>query len=143
MSEGKLPENVKPAGKLAALSWRLKQLKQQVYIIYLAMQDERTPWHAKVLAAIVVGYTLSPIDLIPDFVPVFGYLDDIILIPLGVAIVIRLIPQEIIADCTAKALAEPPGRKPKNWVAAGIIILIWIAGIAYTIKLTADFLIKH
>jgi uncharacterized membrane protein YkvA (DUF1232 family) len=85
--------------------WKQKahELKIQVYTLYLAYRDPRTPWYAKVFAALVVGYAFSPIDLIPDFIPVLGYLDDLILIPLGVQIALNLIPVEIMEDCREQA----------------------------------------
>ena len=109
-------------------SWKIesKKLKTEVYALYLASRHPRTPWHAKVLAALIIGYALSPIDLIPDFIPVVGYLDDLILIPLGIALLIKIISKDILEECRAKAEAELSKRKPKNWVAAIIIVLIWL-----------------
>lgn len=82
-------------------------------------------WYAKALDMVVVDYALSPIDLIPDFVPILDYLDDLILIPAGVALVIKLIPENIINECREQADEGFKDRKPKNWVAVAIIILIW------------------
>jgi uncharacterized membrane protein YkvA (DUF1232 family) len=115
-------------------SWKqkAKQLKQEVHAVYLAMKDPRTPWYARALAAIVVGYAFSPIDLIPDPIPVLGYLDDLVLIPLGIMLLVKLIPAEVLQDCHAKAAASASGKKPKNWVAACVIIAIWIGLIAVT-----------
>jgi uncharacterized membrane protein YkvA (DUF1232 family) len=110
-------------------SWKIesKKLKSEIYALYLASKHSRTPWHAKVLAALIIGYALSPIDLIPDFIPVVGYLDDLILIPLGIALLIKIIPKDILEECRAEAdLLE---RKPKNWLAAIIIVLIWVLAI--------------
>jgi len=110
-------------------SWKIesKKLKSEIYALYLASKHSRTPWHAKVLAAFIIGYALSPIDLIPDFIPVVGYLDDLILIPLGIALLIKIIPKDILEECRAEAdLLE---RKPKNWRAAIIIVLIWVLAI--------------
>ncbi len=103
------------------------KLKKEVKILYLAYKRPDTPWYAKLLSIIVVGYALSPIDLIPDFVPVLGYLDDLLLIPLGVLLVIKLIPKNIIDECRANAEDTISEGKPKGWIAAGIIILIWAA----------------
>jgi uncharacterized membrane protein YkvA (DUF1232 family) len=100
-------------------------LRKEVHALYLACRDPRTPWYAKAIGACVIGYALSPIDLIPDPIPVLGYLDDLILIPLGVLLVRRLIPAEVMRDCRARA--EAAGGKPTNWIAGGIIILLWIA----------------
>jgi uncharacterized membrane protein YkvA (DUF1232 family) len=115
-------------------SWKqkAKQFKQEVHAVCLAMKDPRTPWYARVLAAIVVGYAFSPIDLIPDPIPVLGYLDDLVLIPLGIMLLVKLIPSEVLQDCRAKAAASASSKTPKNWVAACIVIAIWIGLIAVT-----------
>ena len=109
-------------------SWKIKskKLRSEVYALYLVSKHPRTPWYAKVLAALIIGYALSPIDLIPDFIPVVGYLDDLILVPLGIALLIKIIPKDILEECRAKAEADLSRRKPKSWVAAIIIILIWL-----------------
>ncbi len=110
------------------INWKqkAKSLKRGLYALYLAYKDPRVPWYAKTIAIIFVGYAFSPIDLIPDPIPVLGYLDDLILIPLGITLVIKLVPQEILIECREKAVSRLNGRKPKNWVAASIIILIWV-----------------
>ncbi|WP_371365950.1 hypothetical protein SRRS_05160 [Sporomusa rhizae] len=113
---------------------RVKQLKSQVYILYLALRDPRTPLLAKIVVALVVGYALSPIDLIPDFIPIIGYFDDFIIIPLGIWLALKLIPEPIIEDCREYARTNPPGSKPKNWVVGGIFIFIWLAVIAYIVN---------
>jgi uncharacterized membrane protein YkvA (DUF1232 family) len=105
---------------------KAKALKKEVRVLYLACRRPDVPWYAKLLAVIVVGYALSPIDLIPDFVPVLGYLDDLILIPAGVALVIKLIPENIMNECRQQADEVFKDGKPKNWIAGTIIILIWI-----------------
>jgi len=109
-------------------SWkeRARALKRETYAVYLACRDSRVPWYGRVLAACIVGYAFSPIDLIPDFVPVLGYLDDLILIPLGIALLLKVIPSEVMAECREKAAVAMAGGKPKNWIAAGIIVAIWI-----------------
>jgi uncharacterized membrane protein YkvA (DUF1232 family) len=101
-------------------------IKRDVHALYLASRDPRVPWYAKALAVLVAGYALSPIDLIPDFIPVLGYLDDVILVPLGVLLVVRLIPPEIMAEHRAVAVAAQ-GR-PLGRVAAAVIVCIWIVG---------------
>ncbi len=106
-------------------SWA-KKLHQEVYAVYLAQKDPRTPWYAKVLAAAIVAYAFSPIDLIPDPIPVIGYLDDLLIVPLGIALLVRLIPPEVFQECRQKAREELERPRKKNWIAAGIIILIWI-----------------
>jgi uncharacterized membrane protein YkvA (DUF1232 family) len=112
-------------GKLK--SWA-RLLKRDVHALYLASRDPRVPWHAKALAAFVAGYALSPIDLIPDFIPVLGYLDDIILVPAGIWLVIHLIPAEIMEE--HRALAEAAQARPISRTAAGAIVAIWIAAAA-------------
>jgi len=109
-------------------SWKIKskELKSEVYALYLASKHPRTPWYAKVLAALIIGYALSPIDLIPDFIPVVGYLDDLILVPLGIALLIKIIPRDILEECRTKAEADLSRGKPKSWIAAIIIVLIWL-----------------
>ena len=101
-------------------------LKRQTYALYLAYKDPRVPWYAKLFGALVVAYALSPIDLIPDFIPVLGYLDDLILIPLGIALTVKMIPREIWLECKAKAQSEMMAKNRKNWVAGIIVILVWI-----------------
>jgi uncharacterized membrane protein YkvA (DUF1232 family) len=108
--------------------WRewAARLKRQTYALYLAYKDPRVPWYTKLCAALVVAYALSPIDLIPDFIPVLGYLDDLILIPLGIALVVKMIPEEIMQECEAKAQSEMMLRKRGNWAARAVVILTWL-----------------
>jgi len=101
--------------------------RRDVYAVYRAARDPRVPWYAKVLAFCVAGYALSPIDLIPDFVPVLGYMDDLIIVPLGILIVLKLIPPEIIAEHRASAAAAQ-GR-PVSHTAAIVIVVVWAASI--------------
>jgi uncharacterized membrane protein YkvA (DUF1232 family) len=105
---------------------RARQLKVETYAIYLAYRDPRTPWYARIFAACVVGYAFSPIDLVPDLIPVLGYLDDLVLVPLGIALTLKMIPQAVLAECREKAQAAMSQGKPTNWTAAGIIIAIWL-----------------
>jgi uncharacterized membrane protein YkvA (DUF1232 family) len=98
-------------------------LKRDIRAIYLAARDPRVPWYAKALAMAVAGYALSPIDLIPDFIPVIGYLDDLVLVPVGIWLVVSLIPEEIMAECRARASATKP---PASRAAMVAIILVWI-----------------
>ncbi len=118
-------------------SWKIKskQLKTEVYALYLASKHPGTPWYAKVLAVLIIGYALSPIDLIPDFIPVLGYLDDLILVPLGIALLIKIIPGDILKECRTKAEGDLSKRKPRNWVAAIIVILIWMLVIYFIVAL--------
>jgi uncharacterized membrane protein YkvA (DUF1232 family) len=113
---------------------KAKQLKREIHAVYLAMKDPRTPWYARVLAAIIVGYAFSPIDLIPDPIPVLGYLDDLVLLPLGIVLMVKIIPSEVLLDCRAKAAASSTTNKPKNWIAGGIIIAIWIGLVIVTVR---------
>lgn len=113
------------------LKAKAKALEIEVRALLLAYKRKDTPWYAKAMAIIVVGYAFSPIDLIPDFIPVIGLLDDMVLIPLGVTLAIKLIPKGIMCECREQAReACREGKKKKNWVAAAIIILIWLAVIA-------------
>jgi uncharacterized membrane protein YkvA (DUF1232 family) len=103
-------------------------IKRDVHALYLASRDPRVPWYAKALAIVIAGYALSPIDLIPDFVPLLGYVDDVILLPLGIVLVIRLIPPEIIAE--HRELAAAAQERPVSRAAAIVIACIWAASIA-------------
>ena len=103
---------------------RVRQLKTEVFALYLAYRDPRTPWYAKVVVALVVGYALSPIDLIPDFVPVLGYLDDLLLLPLGILLALCLIPAEVMAACRVQA-AEMHNR-PDSRLGLALVVAIWL-----------------
>jgi uncharacterized membrane protein YkvA (DUF1232 family) len=105
-------------------------IKRDVHAVYLAARDPRTPWYAKALAICVAGYALSPIDLIPDFIPVFGYLDDLVIVPLGILAVVKLIQPEVIAD--SRAAAALVADRPVSRTAAFVIASIWAASIALT-----------
>lgn len=104
----------------------VRRLKAELYAVYLACKDPRVPWYARAFAACVVGYAFSPIDLIPDFIPVLGYLDDLILVPLGLTLAIKMIPPEVMAECRARSNEAVRQGKPTNWVAAGFIIAVWL-----------------
>jgi uncharacterized membrane protein YkvA (DUF1232 family) len=103
-------------------------IKRDVHALYLAGRDPRVPWYAKALALAVAGYALSPIDLIPDFIPVLGYLDDVILVPAGIWLVIRLIPADIMAE--HRALAAAAAERPVSRTAAAAIVLVWAVSAA-------------
>jgi uncharacterized membrane protein YkvA (DUF1232 family) len=107
-----------------------RALKHESYALYLAARHPATPWPAKIVAALVVAYALSPIDLIPDVVPLLGYLDDLILVPAGIALVIRLIPPEVMSQCRAQAAAAP--ARPRSLIGAAIVVALWIAAAALT-----------
>ena len=125
-------------GKMISFgSWkdRVKALKRETFTLYLACRHPRVPWYAKLLALIVVGYALSPIDLIPDFIPVLGYLDDLVLIPLGFMLVIRLIPADVLAECRQKA-EKIVGRATRaGKIAAGVVVAIWLLMAALVVRL--------
>ena len=106
--------------------WRklARLIKQDVMTVYLIARDPRTPAHVKALALLVAAYALSPIDLIPDFIPVLGFLDDIILLPLGIALIIKLTPSDVLQSNRAKALELD--AKPSSRAAAAVIVLLWI-----------------
>ena len=108
--------------------WRRQanQLKIEIYILYLAYKDPRVPWYAKVFLACIVGYAFSPIDLIPDFIPVLGYCDDVVLLPLGIALALKMIPEEVLEECKERAHSSFSQNKPKSLIATSIIIAIWL-----------------
>ena len=105
---------------------RARELKTETYALYLAVKDPRVPWYARFSALCVVAYALSPIDLIPDFIPVLGYLDDPILVPIGIALTIKMIPADVLAECRAKAQTRMAQDKLLGWVGAAVIIAIWL-----------------
>jgi uncharacterized membrane protein YkvA (DUF1232 family) len=118
-------------------SWKIKakRLKSQFFVLYLACKDPRTPWYAKALAVVIIGYVSSPIHLIPDFIPVIGYLDDLIIVPAAIALLIKIIPKEVLEDCAEKARSKPTTIKSKNWIAPSIIVLIWLLAIYVFLRL--------
>jgi uncharacterized membrane protein YkvA (DUF1232 family) len=119
-----------PDTLLAALKHLSQALKRDVRAIYCAARDPRTPWYAKALALAVASYALSPIDLIPDFIPVVGLLDDLVIVPLGIALALRLIPAEVMAEHRARALAAPAAAV--GIVGAIAIVALWLSAITLT-----------
>ncbi len=119
-----------------------RRLKQETLALYLACRDPRTPWYAKALAAAVVGYAFSPLDLIPDSIPVLGYLDDLVLVPIGVAMAVRMIPPAVMRDCRQQAQERMAEERPRNWVAAAIIVAIWLLAAALVFKLVVQVLAR-
>jgi uncharacterized membrane protein YkvA (DUF1232 family) len=111
-----------PVGRLER--WA-RRLKVEIYALYLAYRDPRVPWYARVFAALVVGYAFSPVDLIPDAIPVLGYLDDLLVVPLGIALAIRMIPSPVLAECREEA--RNAKDRPVNKVAAVVVVAIWMA----------------
>ncbi|SEV86888.1 YkvA family protein [[Clostridium] fimetarium] len=114
---------------------RAKNLIKDIKVIYVALKHPQTPWYAKALAAMTVGYALSPIDLIPDFIPVLGYLDDMIILPAMIALTIKLIPKDVFEQCRAESEKLWTVGKTKKWYYAIPIIIIWIMIILFIIKL--------
>jgi uncharacterized membrane protein YkvA (DUF1232 family) len=114
--------------------WRLRAglLRRDTYALYLAYRDPRVPWYAKVWAACVVGYAFSPIDLIPDFIPVLGYLDDLVLVPLGVVLAVRLVPPEVWRECRARSEEAMRASRPVSRVAVVVILIIWLSAAVCT-----------
>jgi len=122
------------------LKEQAKTLKIYIPALFLAMKKKETPFMAKIIAGITVGYALSPIDIIPDFIPVLGYLDDLIILPLLAALAIKLIPQEVMDVCRNEAEDLWRNGKPKIWYYAIPIIIIWIAIVAIVIWKIVDWL---
>jgi uncharacterized membrane protein YkvA (DUF1232 family) len=115
---------------------RARSLKRELYAIHLSARHSRTPGYAKLCAAIIVAYALSPIDLIPDFIPVIGYVDELILIPAGLRLLVKMIPEDVLEECKQKAENNPPGRKIKSWSGAAAIVCLWVLAIYVTLRLT-------
>lgn len=111
---------------LERLKQAARKLKNEITVLCVVYRDARTPWYAKALIAVVVAYSLSPIDLIPDFIPVLGYLDDLILVPLGISLAIKLVPGEIFEEAQQKVAINPHEIGISGWWIAGVIIMIWV-----------------
>ncbi len=122
------------------LRLRARDLKAWTYALYGAYRDPRVPWYARVFALCVVAYAFSPIDLVPDFVPVLGYLDDLILIPLGISLAIRMIPADVLAEHRERGRLLVAEGKPVNWAAAAVIVLVWLAVAAAAVLLVRRLL---
>jgi uncharacterized membrane protein YkvA (DUF1232 family) len=129
------PRTNQPHGWFGRWKGRVRQLQREVFALYLAIRDPRCPWYARLFAGAVVAYAFSPLDLIPDFIPVIGYLDDLILVPLGIAIALRLIPTVVLAESRAEATRVAAAGKPVNRVAAAVIIALWLLLAALTLML--------
>jgi uncharacterized membrane protein YkvA (DUF1232 family) len=114
---------------------QVKLLRAETYALYLAYRDPRVPWYSKAFAALVVGYAFSPIDLIPDFVPILGHLDDLILVPIGITIALKMIPDEVMEECRADAREALRDGRPTNWAVAIVIVGIWLLLVAIFILL--------
>ena len=123
---------------LARLTSLTRSINREAHAVYLAARHPRTPWYAKALALAIAAYALSPIDLIPDFIPVLGLLDDILLLPLGIALVLRLTPADVMAE--SRAMAQAAAERPVSWMAASVIIVLWTAALALTAWVVAGWL---
>ena len=126
-------------GRLESLEAWAGRLKTELRALYLAYGDPRVPTHARVLAIVVVAYAFSPIDLIPDPIPVLGYLDDLILIPLGIALTIRMIPPNVLAECRAKARNTEALAGPKGTAAAVAVVAVWLLLAALAVYFVGRF----
>ena len=122
---------------LERLRQQARALKVETLALYLVARDPRVPWYARLFIAIVVAYALSPIDLIPDFIPLLGYLDDLILVPLGIALALRMVPPLVMDACRARARSELAASRPTSRAAMLAIVGIWIASAALVIWLSA------
>lgn len=111
---------------VADLRERARRLKHETFALYLAARHPRTPWYAKAVVAIVAGYAFSPIDIIPDFIPVLGYLDEIVLLPLGIALAVRLVPEDVLAECRAASEEAFSTGRPVSRVAAVVVVAVWL-----------------
>ncbi len=120
---------------LEAWKRRARQLSAETYALYLAYRDPRTPCYAKVFAALVVGYVFSPIDPIPDWIPVVGLLDEMVVVPIGVLIGAKIIPRQVMEESREKARKVAEGEKPVSRVAAVVIVAIWLLCVALAIFL--------
>jgi uncharacterized membrane protein YkvA (DUF1232 family) len=114
---------------------RARQLSAQTYALYLAYSHPRTPWYAKVFAVLVVGYVFSPIDPIPDFIPGVGLLDEMVVVPIGVLIAAKMIPQQVMEECQEKAREVAEGEKPVSRVAAVVVVAVWVLCVALAVLL--------
>ena len=125
---------------LEKLKCRARALKNEAFAVYLAAKDPRTPWYAKALIFFVVAHTFSPIDLIPDFIPILGYLDDLIITPGGLWLAIRMIPPEVLAEARAKVATSGLDRS-LGYMGAAVILFMWIVilmGVLYLIKFPSN-----
>jgi uncharacterized membrane protein YkvA (DUF1232 family) len=115
----------------AALRQWARTVKRDVHALFLAAGDPRVPWYAKLAAIAVAAYALSPIDLIPDFIPIVGYLDDVVVVPAGILLAVKLVPPELMSEFRA-AVASSEGERALGKLGAAVIVLLWIAGAVIT-----------
>ena len=127
---------------LSRLKSRARALQTETYALYLAARDPRTPWIAKAVVFLVVAYALSPIDLIPDFIPILGYLDDLLIVPAGILLALRLIPGEVMEQSRQQARLAKPNKR-LGLIGAAVIVIIWILAIIVCAALIQNLLRKH
>jgi uncharacterized membrane protein YkvA (DUF1232 family) len=120
---------------LEAWKRRARQLSAQTYALYLAYRHPKTPWYAKVFAALIVGYVFSPIDPIPDFIPVVGLIDEMVVVPMGVLIAAKMIPRQAMEECQEKARQRAEGEKPVSRAAAVVVVAVWLLCVALAVSL--------
>jgi uncharacterized membrane protein YkvA (DUF1232 family) len=118
-------------GLLERLKQTARRLKTEITVLGVVYRDPRTPWYAKAVIFLVIAQSLSPIDLIPDFIPILGYLDDLILIPLGIALAIRLVPKEIFTEARAKVASQPESISISGWWFGVVVIVLWVGLLAW------------
>ena len=114
---------------------RARRLSAQTYALYLAYRHPRTPWYAKVFAALIVGYVFSPIDPIPDFIPGVGLLDELVVVPIGVWIAAKMVPRDVLEECQEKAREVAESEKPVSRVAAVVLVAVWLLCLALAVYL--------
>src|SRR5215217_4027772 len=112
-----------------------RQLSSYTHTLYLAYRHPRTPWYAKVFAALIVGYVFSPIDPIPDFIPGVGLLDEMMVVPIGVLLAAKMIPRDVFEECREKAREVAEGEKPVSRIAAVVIVAVWVLCVALAVFL--------
>lgn len=124
---------------LVELKCWARELKRDVVALWLAARDPRVPWCAKAVAGAVAAYALSPIDLIPDFIPVVGYLDDLIIVPTGVLLAVKLIPAPVMAELREKASDR---TKPKSTFGLAVILILWLAALIVVLRLSRPYILR-
>ncbi len=127
---------------LMNLKERAQQIKRDIMTLYFAFYHPKTPWYSKALIVFIIGYALSPIDLIPDFIPIFGYLDDVILLPLGINLIIRTLPEIALVECRRKA-CEYTGKRPASIAGAIVIVGIWLLLLTLAAKIVVALITSH
>jgi len=116
-----------------SLKDRAKRLKSAIPAVFLALKNKKTPWYAKMFAAITVAYALSPIDLVPDFIPILGYLDDVMILPAFIALTLKMIPKSVFEECKIQSEGMRQNGKPKKWYYAIPFVLMWVAVITFIV----------